>query len=141
MNQQTIFIPFLGMMLLTLVVWIALYRQRVGYLMKNKIHPQKGASVKRMQELLPEQVNLPAENLQNLFELPVIFYVLCLYLYVSNQVDGIYLGLAYLFVLFRMLHSIIHCTYNKVMHRFSVYMISSLALWAMLLRIIFQLSV
>lgn len=141
MHSNAILFPCFGMMLLTLIVWLALYRQRIGYLMQNRINPQKGATAKRMQELLPERVNLPAENLQNLFELPVLFYVICFYLYFSQQSDTVSLGLAYMFLVFRIAHSTIHCTYNKVMHRFAVYMISSLVLWAMLLRTIYQLSI
>ena len=39
------------------------------------------------------------------------------------------IGLAWLFVLLRVGHSAIHCTYNKVMHRFYAYVAGGVALW------------
>jgi hypothetical protein len=73
----------------------------------------------------------PAENFSNLFELPVLFYLACLTLYSLKLVDTVYLLLASGFVVFRVIHSLVHCSYNRVMHRFSAYMISAILLWAM----------
>jgi len=69
-----------------------------------------------------------------LFELPVIFYAICLYLIMSDSVDKIYLAAGWWFFVFRVVHSLIHCTYNKVEHRFAAYMLSAAALWAMVIR-------
>ncbi|MFO8023740.1 MAPEG family protein [Thiohalophilus sp.] len=44
-----------------------------------------------------------------------------------------YLVLGYAFFVFRLLHSVIHCTYNRVLHRFYSYSVASLALWAMII--------
>ncbi len=71
----------------------------------------------------------PSDNLKNLFEIPVIFYVLALYLFVTNQVDTAYVSAAWVFVMFRALHSAIHCTVNIVMLRFYLYLFSTLAVW------------
>jgi hypothetical protein len=38
------------------------------------------------------------------------------------------------FAAFRALHSAVHCTFNRIMVRFYLYLIASLALWFMLLR-------
>ncbi len=76
----------------------------------------------------------PANNLKNLFELPVLFYALVLLLLQTGQVDSVYTLCAFGFFVTRVVHSAIHCTYNRVMHRFSVYCISSLFLWAMVVR-------
>ncbi len=71
----------------------------------------------------------PSDNLKNLFEMPVIFYALALYLFVTNQVDATYVSAAWVFVAFRALHSAIHCTINIVMLRFYLYLLSTLAVW------------
>ena len=34
----------------------------------------------------------PSDNLKNLFEMPVLFYALSLYLYATSQVDGLYVA-------------------------------------------------
>jgi hypothetical protein len=82
--------------------------------------------------LLPDAVNYPANNFKNLFELPVLFYGLCLFLHVTGSVDKGYVIAAWLFLAFRVLHSIVHCTSNIVMLRFYLYLAAALALWFML---------
>ena len=134
MNQNSIFIPFFGMMLLTIIVWVYMYYLRLSYIISNKVDPQSLATTPEAIDIIPAKVNTPSENLINLFELPVLFYATCLYLYVSQQVDTIYLAIAYCFFIFRVVHSVIHCTYNKVTHRFYVYVVSSLTLWIFIIR-------
>ena len=85
-------------------------------------------------ELLPDSINYAAFNLRNLAELPVAFYALCLMLYVTDQVDAVYVAAAWAFFVFRALHSVVHCTFNRVIVRFGLYMLSALALWFMLAR-------
>jgi hypothetical protein len=41
------------------------------------------------------------------------------------------LGLAWGFVGLRVLHSAIHCSYNRVWHRFYAYLAGGLVLWAL----------
>ena len=59
---------------------------------------------------------------------------LALLLFVTNRVDATYVAAAWAFVVFRVAHSVVHCTFNRVMVRFSCYLAASLALWFMLLR-------
>ena len=81
---------------------------------------------------LSDEVNYSANNLKNLFEVPILFYGLCLYLFVSGNVDTGYVTAAWLFFVLRTLHSIVHCTKNIVMLRFVLYSGAALALWFML---------
>ena len=138
MQQHAILAPFLAMMLLTMFVWIYMYMRRIHYSVVNRINPQKLATPEKAAALIPEQINNPANNLKNLFEMPVLFYALCLYLLLTQTVDTTYAIAAWLFVAFRVLHSIVQCTSNHVMTRFRLYMIASLALWFMFLRALFQ---
>lgn len=127
------------MILVTFVVWIVLYVRRIGYLRSNRIHAQKVATPEKVAELIPDDVQYPANNFRNLLELPVIFYALCLYLHVSGNVDSWYVIGAWLYVALRAIHSLIQCTTNIVMRRFAAYMASSVVLWAMVLRAAVQL--
>jgi len=136
--QAAIFGPFFAMTLLTLAVWVLLYVRRVRYMVSEKIHPQKVASPEKLVAIIPESVNSPANNFKNLCELPVLFYAMCLYLYVTGGVDAIYLGAAWLFVAFRVLHSVVHCTTNHVMTRFRLYAVGALALWFIVVRALLQ---
>jgi len=72
----------------------------------------------------------------NLFEMPVLFYVACIVFYVTGKVDGIALTLAWLYVALRIAHSVVHLTYNNVLHRLAAFGASTfvlLALWGLLL--------
>ena len=138
MNQQVIFGPFFGLMILTIVVWAYMYYQRLSFIMRNKIDPQALATSEEVAGLIPPNINIPSENLINLFELPVLFYATCLYLYVTQQVDTGSLLLAYAYLVLRIGHSVIHCTYNKVLHRFYFYVLSSIVLWTLIIITFFR---
>jgi hypothetical protein len=134
MDQADIFLPFVGTMLLTIVVWIYMYARRIPFILRSKLTPEQ-LTPSELARLSPPGVANPSDNLKNLFELPTIFYAAVLYLYASREVDGLYLGAAWIFFAFRVLHSVVHCTFNFVPLRFWLYAISALALWFMVLRI------
>jgi hypothetical protein len=136
-NQSAILMPFLTVMLLTLVVWFYMYSKRIPFLQKSRTD-LNALTAAELARISPPAVSNPSDNLKNLFELPTLFYALTLYLYVTHKVDGIYLAAAWVFAGFRILHSAIHCTVNIVMVRFWLYCISALALWFILLRAAFN---
>jgi hypothetical protein len=134
MNQSGIFPPFVGVMLLTLVVWIYLYVRRIPFIMRSKLTPAQMTPLE-FARLSPPEVSNPSDNLKNLFELPTIFYSVVLYLYATDQVDTPYVVAAWVFFVFRVLHSAVHCTFNFVPLRFWLYATSAIALWFMVLRV------
>jgi hypothetical protein len=127
-------LPLLGMMVLTLMVWLYMFAMRIGYAQRHKLDIEQFKTPADVQTLIPGDESAPSNNLKNLFELPVIFYAVCLYLTATGQADGFYLNCAWAFLALRVLHSLIHCTYNRVAHRFAVYMLASIALWIMVVR-------
>ena len=82
----------------------------------------------------PAAVSNPSDNLKNLFEIPVLFYALVLYLFATRQVDRLYVNAAWVFVAFRTLHSVVHCTFNLVLLRFYLYLVATLAVFFMATR-------
>jgi hypothetical protein len=132
MRNEQILLPMLGMMVLTAVVWFVLYARRLPAMRKAGKRAQTYTTPEKAVGLLPDEVNFPAYNFKNLFELPVIFYALCLYFYVTATADSVDVFAAWLFLLFRVVHSAIHCTVNIVMARFLTYCAAALALWFML---------
>ncbi len=129
MPQTAIFGPLFATVLLTFVVWVYLYVRRSRFLTANQIDPKDLAIPGALARITPPAVSNPADNLKNLFEVPVIFYALALYLFVTSRVDAGYLIAAWIFVAFRVLHSAVHCTINIVMLRFYLYLVSTLAVW------------
>lgn len=134
MAQTAILEPVVGMFVLTFLVWTYLYIRRISYMHRERIDPQRVRTPELGRQLIPEEVNYPANNLANLTELPVVFYALCLLLYASSMADTIDVAAAWGYLLFRTVHSAIQCTFNRVMLRFGVYMVSSLILWFMVAR-------
>jgi hypothetical protein len=134
MEQRAIFGPFFATMLLTLVVWVYMYIRRIAFIRSSNLRPGDLAVPGALAQLSPPGVSNPSVDLKNLFEIPVLFYALVLYLFATNQVDGSHVGAAWIFVVFRVLHSAVHCTINIVMLRFYLYLIATMAVWFMLVR-------
>ncbi len=135
--MNSIFLPVCGQVFLTFGVWIFLFASRRRILKRDRIPMQALAEEDRFQVILKEVVHV-SDNFENLFEMPVLFYVAAVVIEVSGFSDGAYLKLAWAFVIFRGVHSFIHCTYNRVRHRFYAYAVSSLLLWGMWIRIAAQ---
>ena len=134
MNQTAIFGPFFATMFLTLLVWLYMYIRRIRFITSSKISPTDLAVPGALAQLSPAAVSNPSDNLKNLFEIPVLFYALALYLFVTSQVDAAYVGAAWIFLVFRAVHSAVHCTFNLVILRFYLYLIATLAVWFMVIR-------
>jgi hypothetical protein len=140
MDQSDIFVPFVGTMLLTLLVWIYMYARRLPFVISSELTPQQMTAAELTRRSPPGVAN-PSDNLKNLFELPTIFYAVVLYLYATMQVDSWHVAAAWVFFAFRILHSAVHCTFNYVPLRFWLYAISALALWFMVLRLAWSLLI
>jgi hypothetical protein len=138
MQDPAIFAPLLGMMLLTLVVFLVMYTRRLSYLVANKVDLRAINTRDKVAGAVPEEISYASDNLKNLFELPTLFYAMCLYLYVTASVDTPYLIAAWWFFGFRIVHSYIHCTSNVVRHRFGAYAISAAGLFFMVVRAAIQ---
>jgi hypothetical protein len=117
------------MVLLTIVVWIYMYIRRIHFLNSRKILIDQIRRQEDLARISPDAVHYPSDNLKNLFEMPVLFYVLVVYLFVSKQVDSVYVLAAWVYVFFRTVHSGIHCIYNRVIPRFCAYLFSCLTLF------------
>jgi hypothetical protein len=133
MDHPVILQPFLATMILTLVVWIYMYGRRLPFIFSSGLDPKQMTPLE-LARLSPPQVSTPSDNLKNLFEMPTVFYAVVLYIHVTHQADATYVGAAWGFFLFRALHSIVHCTFNFIPLRFVLYVISTGALWFMVLR-------
>lgn len=125
-----IFWPTFALVALIFAVWATLFVQRLGHMKRNPPAAADfadGDSAKRY--FLP--VEMPANNLANLFEMPVLYFTLVPLLMVTGHVNGLQVVLAWAFVLFRAVHSIIHIGPKKVQARFIVYLLSVIVLSAM----------
>lgn len=129
MLDPAILHPAYAMVALTLLVWVRMYVERLGQMKRERIHPQQVASAREMQARISD--TRAVDNFRNLFELPVLFYVALLVAALQGLSTPLSVGLAWAFVALRVVHSGIHCTYNRVMHRFVAYLSSCVVLWAL----------
>ena len=123
-------LPMAALVAVTAIVWVRLYFERIARC-ERKIRPQALARPMTCSSSLHRTQS--ADNLRNLFEMPVLFYALCLAVVATGAATPFLVDGAWAYVLLRAVHSLIHCTYNRVMHRFATYVASSallFVLWA-----------
>lgn len=127
------FWPTAALIAWTAVVWIALYVQRFGEMRERRIDPQRLFNRKARVENL--QRTSAADNFNNLLELPILFHLAMLAALILAGPDELLLRLAWVYVALRVLHSLVHITYNRVVHRFAAYAASTLVLFAIWVRL------
>ena len=133
-NQLLLVLSAYAMVVLTAIVGMRLLYVRTKEMKKKRVHPQAASTSLQMATKL-EDVRA-ADNFKNLFEVPVLFYGLVATAVATESTPTWLVIGAWLFVGLRAAHSYIHCTYNKVMHRFPVFLLGFAAvvgLWTGLL--------
>ena len=75
-----------------------------------------------------EWIERPARAYMNLLELPVLFYVACLFMLASGRFDAVQVSLAWLFVITRYVHAFIYIGFNHVPLRFAAFLAGAVTL-------------
>jgi hypothetical protein len=114
---------------LTFLVGFRLLFVRIGEMKANRISPQSVALSAQAGERYED--TRASDNFKHLFEQPVLFYALCALAIASATIPFWLPMAAWAYVALRAVHSLIQCSYNRVMHRFYVFMTSFLLLFAM----------
>jgi hypothetical protein len=127
-GSHVILYPVLTMVLLTFITWTRLYATRVKALKSRAV--RLGDFKTTQGGEIPAYAVQASDHFANLFEIPVLFYVLAGFLYQLELVNGITLTLCWSFVVLRYVHSYIHLGYNDVMHRYLAYLASCVFMWA-----------
>ena len=113
MSQTAIFWPMLAQVLLVYIVYCVMGRRR--YVAVKSGEAKAGVFKTRGSE--PATSATVAANLSNQYELPVLFYVLCLALHATNGVNYLTLALMWIFVASRYVHASVHLTSNRLFLR------------------------
>jgi len=135
--QHAILLPPTVLALLTAVVFGRLYVDRIAEIRARRIHPQQLATAKQAHDTL--QNVAASDHYRNLFEAPVLFYVLCGFLAVTQLTTVLLLASAWGYVFLRAAHTFVHLTNNKVIRRFQVFFASSIVLFVMWLLFLIRL--
>jgi hypothetical protein len=132
MLQPGLVAPILALVLWTLVIWIWMYATRIPAIRKAQLDPQAAARTRTLN--LPPEVMWISDNYNHLMEQPTIFYATALAAQMAGHADAMNVGLAWSYVAMRVVHSLIQCTVNIVMLRFTVFTLSTIVLAALALR-------
>lgn len=125
--------PVVALAAWTMVMWLWMYATRIPAMNKAGIDSAKlvGGTGTSLDEVLPPNVQWIAHNYNHLHEAPTVFYAVALVLAVSGHGDGLNAQIAWGYVGLRVLHSIVQALLNRIIVRFSLFALSSLALMAL----------
>lgn len=127
MSETLIFWPMIALALATMSLYFRLSSRRVKGIKEGSV---KGSVYKL-------NVGEPEESLQinraivNQFESPVLFYVVCIASYVSQNAGIAMVALAWLYAITKLIHIYVHTTSNNVRHRRPVFMVTYILLMLM----------
>jgi hypothetical protein len=130
MSQSAILLPAIVQALLTMAVLILLGPARARS-MRSERQSLDDDDVRVGRNRWSDDALKVSNNYKNLFELPVLFFAVVGYALVSNQADSLMTGLAWAFVVSRIVHTIIHIGPNVVMWRGLAFLAGALVLGIM----------
>jgi len=135
MNQTAIFWPLIAQVLLVYLVYVLLGIRRRIALTSGRAKPDQF----RENRHEPSESVFVSNNLLNQFQLPVLFYVVVLSIYITHGNTILTLALAWIFVALRYLHAFVHVTSNDLRLRSPLFALGYIVLG--LLWIIFALHI
>lgn len=121
--------PIAALALLTFIVLLVMPILRIRDIATGKASPRDFRYGDT--EQVSKTARLINRNYMNLLELPILFYVICLIVYVSNTFSPPVLYLAWAFVAFRALHTVLHVALNHVLLRLILFAGAAACLMAM----------
>ena len=114
---------------LVIMAWMAITRfgafQKMGVSLGNIPPGSRGVN---LEGKAPDEVQWKSHNYNHLMEQPTLFYAVALTLALLDFGGGINLILAWLYVLFRIGHSLVQATVNRVQWRFLLFLAASFCL-------------
>ena len=135
MDDPGLIAPVIALVCWTLVVMVWLGFERVSNIRRLRLSPDAGKSARALDALMPDRARQVSANYMHLMEQPTVFYAVCLSLqFLGQGADPANLGLAWGYVGLRVLHSLVHTTFNDVRLRFALFLASSAALIALSVR-------
>ena len=114
----------------TAILWPVIVQVALIYLLYYMLFTRRQAAVKAGKARLSQyrdNVTEPAEtlflrnNLTNQYELPMLFIAGCIALYATGYATVVPVILAWVFVILRIAHAIVHVGHNRMRHRVPIF--------------------
>ncbi len=126
--------PMIALVLWTFVMWAWLYATRIPAIRRLRVPLEANQPKEAFNAQLPPEVRWKADNYNHLLEQPTLFYAVVIALCLLEQDNILNAALAWHYVGFRVMHSLVQATVNIILLRFGLFMLSSLMLLALTVR-------
>ena len=134
MQNLFLVLPMASLVLLTFVMLLLMLYFRIKAVRLKQISPRYFKLNKG--DEIPDHIVAITQNYHNLLELPPLFYVVCILAMMLNSDTDYFLILAWCYVGLRCLHSLIHATYNHILHRLATFSLSFVVLILMWVKVV-----
>ena len=125
---KSILTPALALILWSLVMWVWMYATRIPAIQAARLNPNDAREPGSL-NVLPLKVRQVAYNYNHLMEQPTLFYALVFYTALAHRWQAdIPLILAWIYVVLRVVHSMVQATTNVILVRFGLHVAGTLAL-------------
>ena len=121
MDRVLLIYPVFAMIILTFVVMVKMRIVMTKYVKSKEL---SFGYFKLYRGEVPEEVDQARHNFKNLFEMPVLFYLLVALIYSTNNLNLFDLIFAWFFVFFKYIHAYIRMTSNYVPNRAKIFILS-----------------
>src|ERR1700752_2617144 len=128
MSIQAVLLPLFVQVALTFFLLFWTGRARVAAVRRGAVHPR---DIALRESNWPKHETQIANAYHNQLELPVLFYVLTILVIITRHADLLFVVLAWLFVVMRLVHVYIHLTSNRLGQRFAAFAACVLVLLVM----------
>ena len=132
--ESAILGPVVALAAWTMIIWIWMYATRIPAMKRARMNAVKmvGSSSGSLRDALiakgEEKASWVADNYNHLHEAPTVFYAVCLVLAMVGQGDNLNATIAWAYVGLRVAHSLVQILSNRVIIRFALFALSSIAL-------------
>ena len=138
MQNYLLIYPMATLVMLTMSMLFLMLVFRIKAVRLRKISPRYYKLNRGGEE--PELLTAISQNYQNLLEITILFYIVCTLVIVLNLEAKVFVIHAWIYVALRYVHSIIHVSYNHILHRLGAFALSCLVLISMWVNLVIKLS-
>jgi hypothetical protein len=132
-TNAPILAPVVALICWTLVMWVWMYATRLPAMKRAGIDTTNlvGGNGADLRTRIEQRSQWPADNYNHLMEQPTLFYAVALVLAMTGWGSGLNATIAWIYVALRILHSLVQVLSNRVLVRFAIFSLATLALMAL----------
>lgn len=134
MEYSPILVPVVALVAWSVIVMLWMFATRLPAMKKAGItlgNAPPGARGSQLDGVIADSAQWKAHNYNHLMEQPTLFYAIAITLALMDMGGGLNYWLAWAYVGFRVLHSIVQATVNRLTYRTPLFFLASLCLLAL----------